>query len=111
MDFYGNQQEPGYDEDGVYVAQAVGQTMQGGGDGFGDGDKPQNTNSRINYQREQMKKKHRDQDGGGMGAFDMQNNLEDIGQIQSANPSELHSMNPMGAIGKKKKKKKKKVNN
>ena len=58
-----------------------------------------------------MKKKHRDQDGGGMGAFDMQNNLEDIGQMQSGNPGQLYGMAPMGAIGKKKKKKKKKVNN
>ena len=61
-----------------------------------------------------MKNKHRDQDGGGMGAFDMQNNLEEIGQINSAgmqNNRELYSMNPVGSIGKKKKKKKKKVIN
>lgn len=68
MDFYGNQGD-GYDEDGVYVARAVGAPNGGakGGDS-GDGAKPQNMNSRINYQREQMKKKHRDQDGG---AFNM----------------------------------------
>ena len=40
-----------------------------------------------------MKKKHRDQDNIEGAAFDMQNNLEEIGHIQSENPQELHSMN------------------